>query len=634
MALAPAWKKPRVAGPVVWWLRNDLRLEDNPVARAAVAEALTDQRPLLPIFIFDPRFLDRSPYGRVTDPDFKKSISTRKPVDFGSRKTNALRARFWLQCVRCISNALSASGSRLLVCHGKPEEVLASLPTGSLVLCQSEPVSPEQTDVEDGVAAALADKHGEIWRKWGAMSLYHRKDLPFRVGEAPGNYTELALTLGWEDLWRSPGRTPGATPIRSPVAAPQRLPQAPDVELPGIMPAAVLADDREALKMLGYSPEEVEEAMVQKLPAGGEVAARDWLEKWLREEGEPKDLVEPVLWDLPTGGVTKGHDALQWANLARPDGWLRVSHYMAVGCISAREILARAEESPNYNGVAHRLLWRELHRFNAIRWGRRLFWLQGPGRVERPWSWDTAAVEAWKAGRTGVPYVDACMRELQQTGWLAYKGRKTVGFYFVFILGLDWRIGAFHFEEVLLDYDVAMNYGNWVVVAEVDKSNRGAHGFKSVEDLAAWKKEEFEWKLSAEKKNDAAGEYLRRWLPELSKVDAAHIHEPWKMSAELASRCGCELGRDYPHPLGGPFNLREENEDTERRMHPNDSSGALYTYKQFVDFALSKGYPASFGKKCWEQAQLSSSCSLQEQVTQLQGQLEAAEQQLRTLRGT
>ena len=78
MALAPPWKRPRATGPVVWWLRNDLRLRDNPVAREAVAEALTDQRALLSVFVFDPRFLERSLYGRVTDPEFKKSIKTRK----------------------------------------------------------------------------------------------------------------------------------------------------------------------------------------------------------------------------------------------------------------------------------------------------------------------------------------------------------------------------------------------------------------------------------------------------------------------------------------------------------------------------------------------------------------------------
>ncbi|CAK9000908.1 unnamed protein product [Durusdinium trenchii] len=633
MALAPPWKKPRSAGPVVWWMRNDLRLQDNPVARTAVAEALTDQRPLLPVFIFDPRFLDRSFYGRVTDPNFEKSIKTRKPVDFSGRKTCALRARFWLRCVTRMKQSIASKGGAMLVCHGKPEEVLAKLPGGSLVVCQSEPVSPEQTDVEDQVAKALSS-HCELWRKWGAMSLYHRKDLPFPLTDGPGSYTELALTLGWEDLWRSPGRTADATRIRPPVAAPEVWPKVANLELPGIMSDLVLNDERESLKFLGYTAEEIEEAMAQELPDAGEAAAQQCLEQWLAKQSEePKDLQEPVLWDLPTGyGPAKGHDALQWANLAKPDGWLRISHYMAVGCISAREILSRAEESVNFNGVAHRLLWRELHRLNAIRWGRRLFWLQGPGRVERPWSWDSAAIEAWKAGRTGVPYIDACMRELKQTGWLAYKGRKTAGFYFVFILGLDWRVGAFHFEDVLMDYDVAMNYGNWVVVAEVDKSSRGAHGFKSVQDLAAWKKEEFEWKLSAEKKNDPSGEYLRKWLPELGKLDAKHIHEPWAMSEEMMNRCGCVLGQDYPKPLGGPFRMREEEEEEEeRRFHPNDNSGNRYTYKEFIDFAMSKGYDANFGKKCWEEAR--PVAALQEENEQLRQQLQAAEHQLRSLQG-
>jgi len=635
MSLSPPWKKPRVNGPVVWWVRNDLRLQDNPVCRAAVAEALTDQRPLLSLFIFDPRFIDRSPYGRVTDPNFQKSIATRKPVSFDGRKTCALRARFWLRCVRQLKEKMASKGGSLVVCHGKPEEVMKSLPQGSLVLCQSEPVSPEQTDVEDQVAETLIKRHSELWRKWGAMSLYHRKDLPFALQEAPGNYTELTLTLGWEDLWRSPGRLADAALVRPPVAAPAAWPEVPTLDLPGMMSPKVLADDREALKVLGYTAEEIEEAMAQELSEGGEVAAQQCLEEWLQRQLNPSKESDSedtsVLWDLPTGyGPAQGHDALQWANLAKPDGWLRISHYMAVGCISAREILARAEESPNFNGVAHRLLWRELHRLNAIRWGRRLFWLQGPGRIERPWSWDMQLVNAWKAGRTGVPYIDACMRELKQTGWLAYKGRKTVGFYFVFILGLDWRIGAFHFEDVLLDYDVAMNYGNWVVVSEVDKSNRGAHGFKTVEDLAAWKKEEFEWKLSAEKKNDASGRYLRRWLPELQKLDAKYVHEPWAMSEDLMSRCGCVLGRDYPMPLGGPFRMREEeSEEEERRLHPNDSSGNRYTYKEFIDFAFNKGYDADFGKKCWEEAEPMN--ALQQENQKLRQQLQAAEHQLRSL---
>eukprot|EP00913_Durusdinium_trenchii_P032132 g30090.t1 len=140
------------------------------------------------------------------------------------------------------------------------------------------------------------------------------------------------------------------------------------------------------------------------------------------------------------------------------------------------------------------------------------------------------------------------MRELKQTGWLAYKGRKTAGFYFVFILGLDWRVGAFHFED------------------------------------------------------------------------------------EMMNRCGCVLGQDYPKPLGGPFRMREEEEEEEeRRFHPNDNSGNRYTYKEFIDFAMSKGYDANFGKKCWEEAR--PVAALQEENEQLRQQLQAAEHQLRSLQG-
>ena len=103
LRLSEAEEKARViptsSGPCIWWARNDLRLQDNPVLRCVTGAALSDNRKFAAVFCFDPRFLDRSPYGRVTDPEFNKSISTRKPINFSSRKTNALRARFWTQCV-------------------------------------------------------------------------------------------------------------------------------------------------------------------------------------------------------------------------------------------------------------------------------------------------------------------------------------------------------------------------------------------------------------------------------------------------------------------------------------------------------------------------------------------------------
>jgi len=229
-----------------------------------------------------------------------------------------------------------------------------------------------------------------------------------------------------------------------------------------------------------------------------------------------------------------------------------MSHYLAVGCISARTIFHHAAETPNFCGAAHRLLWRDFHRLYTQTYGRRVAWLQGPAQVERPWSQDPELAEAWKKGRTGVPYVDACQRELQQTGWLAYKGRKTAAYFLVHDLGMDWRIGAFHDEETLLDYDFAMNYGNWAVVSKIGNGGADAWAGSREVDEEHW---DLRWKLRAEQENDPTGSYVRRWVPELRNLTDKHIHTPWFMSEKEMEDCGCVLGRDYPVSVVGPLEI-------------------------------------------------------------------------------
>jgi deoxyribodipyrimidine photo-lyase len=547
----------------VWWVRNDLRLQDNPALRAVVGAAWVDQpRDFAAVFCFDPRFLDKSPYGRVTDPNFNKSISTRKPITFASRKTNALRARFWIQCVLKLGEELEAAGSKLYVCYGKPEDCLGGLPTGSEVKCQGEPVSIEQTDVEEYVQRALIAGGSKLRKDPGAMNLYHPEDLPFGHKERPECYSGLGKALGWKDIWTTDERYEDATPIRPPVPCPAKFPPPASLEPPGLIPADVLADETKLLRHLGYTAEEIKEAQAQPLPQGGEPAARAWLDEWVVQQNKQKEestgqVKKAVYWDLPCGGQSgpgKEHDPMQWFNLTQQHGWLRASHYLAVGCISAREILKRAEETPNFAGVAHRLMWREFHRLYAVKYHRKIAWQQGPAKVTRSWKQDPEIAEAWKKGQTGVPYIDACQRELNKTGWLAYKGRKTAAHFLVFDLWMDWRIGAFHDEEVLLDYDFAMNYGNWAVVAKI--GNGGFSAWDGSRDFDA-EHTDMKAKLRAEQENDPTGAYIRKWVPELKDVADAHIHTPWTMTEKDMNACGCVLGKDYPTSLIGPVSLAE-----------------------------------------------------------------------------
>jgi deoxyribodipyrimidine photo-lyase len=136
------------------------------------------------------------------------------------------------------------------------------------------------------------------------------------------------------------------------------------------------------------------------------------------------------------------------------------------------------------------LIVRDFFRFLCAKYGSRVFHVGGAKGVQRSWSSDSEKIRRWKLGLTGQPLVDANMRELLLTGdcaihnmpvhpvhigtvhltvlcvgWMSNRGRQNVASYLVLDLGVDWRVGADHFESLLLDHDVCSNYGNWNAAA-------------------------------------------------------------------------------------------------------------------------------------------------------------------------
>merc|ERR1712232_661413 len=155
----------------------------------------------------------------------------------------------------------------------------------------------------------------------------------------------------------------------------------------------------------------------------------------------------------------------------------------------------------------------------------------------RKWGLNPKHLQAWKDGMTGYPLVDANMRELSATGFMSNRGRQNVCSFLAIDMNIDWRYGADHFEEALLDYDVHSNWGNWCSGAGMTGGRLNRFNI-----------------VKQSKDYDMGGDYVRLWCPELKDVPDKYIHEPWKMSETMMEECKVKIGpgRDYPSPIVDP----------------------------------------------------------------------------------
>ena len=222
----------------------------------------------------------------------------------------------------------------------------------------------------------------------------------------------------------------------------------------------------------------------------------------------------------------------------RPDliGTSLLSADLRFGTLSPRTVVAViGESSPGRAALVRQLAWRD--------WYAHLLRVT-PSLVEQPmkdtyagirWRDDQDGLEAWKAGRTGYPMVDAGMRQLRSTGWMHNRVRMLTASFLVKNLLIDWRVGERWFRHVLIDGDVPQNVGNWQWVAGTGPD---ASPYNRV----------FNPVLQG-RKFDPAGDYVRRWVPELAGLTGAAVHEPWQAGPLELAAAGVVLGDTYPAPV-------------------------------------------------------------------------------------
>lgn len=169
------------------------------------------------------------------------------------------------------------------------------------------------------------------------------------------------------------------------------------------------------------------------------------------------------------------------------EGWdfsSRLSAFLAHGCVSPATVLAQIKQyeservaNDSTYWLFFELLWREFFHLQHFKHGAKFFSFAGIQNKAPTTQHDPRAFERWCLGETGYPIIDASMRQLNETGFMSNRARQLVASCFVHELGLDWRYGAAYFEQQLIDFDVASNWGNWQYLAGVGADPRGHRQF-------------------------------------------------------------------------------------------------------------------------------------------------------------
>jgi len=456
---------------VIWWLRNDLRLADNP----ALCEAVQAGR-VVPLYVHAPE--ESAPWlpGAAT--------------------------RWWLHhSLAALADDLAARGSRLVIRRGPSLDALRAVcaETGARAVYWNRRYEPAHLAVDKMVKAALAGDGVTCHSSNGALLVE-----PWAVRTGAGGpyrvftpYFRAARAATADLAPRAAPRTMAPVPVRV-----RGLPLGALELLPRVRWYGGLADT--------WQP--------------GESGARVRLAGFARVEPVTR---YPVERDVPAS-----------------DGTARLSPHLHFGEVSPRQLLAavqRAQDAP-VAGVSG----------GAETWVRQLYWREFahhllfhfPRTPDHPldrrfedfaWQLDEALARAWTRGMTGIPLVDAGMRELWTTGWMHNRVRMLTASLLTKHGRIPWQAGARWFWDTLVDADLANNTLGWQWCAGCGAD--AAPYFRIFNPVTQG--ERF----------DPRGAYVRRWVPELARMPDRWIHRPHLAPAPVQEQAGVRLGVDYPRPV-------------------------------------------------------------------------------------
>ena len=410
-------------------------------------------------------------------------------------------SRWWLHhSLRSLETSLAALGSRLILRRGPAAEVVSSLAAdcGAHTITLTRGYEPDAVQLEQDLRAALVGS-AEV-KRFGGNLLQEPESIASLSGRPYKVFTPFYKAC----LKQSAPRAPIAPPKA--IAHPKAWPKGDDLADWGLLPRG---PDWSGGLAAEWTP--------------GEAGAAARLDRFLAEAM----AAYPTDRDLPGRlGTSRLSPHLHFGEISPRTCWHRVQH-----------ILDRNSGKGDAGGQAflRQIGWRDFSAHLLHHWPQIPDSPFKPEFAAFPWTNSAEALAAWQRGKTGYPIVDAGMRELWHSGWMHNRVRMIVASFLVKHLLIPWQAGEAWFWDTLVDADLANNAAGWQWVAGCGAD--AAPYFRIFNPI-----------LQGEK-FDPAGDYVRRWVPELAALPDLYLHRPWEAPPEVLAQAGVTLGDSYPHPI-------------------------------------------------------------------------------------
>lgn len=453
------------------WFRRDLRLHDH----AALHKAVQTDEDIVPVCILEDRFC--------------------RSETVGDRRLHA-----FLSAVSALGKNLEHVGSRLIIRHGEPLQVLEQLiqETGADKLFYNRDYSPFARSRDEQVEMALRSK-GVFVQACKDLVLHEPGEIMNKQGKA------YAVFTPFRRVW-------------------QTLPK------DRLYPMAEKLPAWDGITELFSEKAPVVEQFGRKKPLG-----EQWKPSLFGEEAARQRLKQFIEEDL--------YRYKEKRNFPGVEGTSRLSFALQAGTLSIRTVYhaaaealleARGDEVASIESFLTELIWREFYQQVLFFHPHTVEHAYLPQFEEVAWENKEELFSLWCHAQTGYPIVDAAMRQLNETGWMHNRLRMITASFLTKDLLVDWRAGMAYFAKQLIDCDDAANIGGWQWSASTGTDPQPYFRIFNP--------------VSQGEKFDPDGAFVKKYLPVLQHVPLQYIHKPWEMPLHLQEQTGCVIGLDYPPP--------------------------------------------------------------------------------------